>query len=95
MKKPSSKWHAVTIVMQGTSCAAAAMCRNSRFLSSEVPPLPLRDCDRAGACPCKFKHYDDRRAGVRRSDDVHRDLRSEYLVQNRRATRGRRTIDSR
>jgi hypothetical protein len=95
MKKPSSKWHAISIVVQETSCASAAMCRSKRFLSAQVPMLPLRDCDRAANCPCKFKHYEDRRGAIRRSDDVHRDLRSEYLVQNRRATRGRRTIDSR
>jgi hypothetical protein len=95
MKKMSSKWHAVTIVMSEASCAAAARCRNKRFLSSQVPLLPLRDCDRAATCPCKFKHHDDRRTGVRRTDDVHPDLRSQYIESNRRAKRGRRTVDSR
>ena len=95
MKKMSSKWHAVTIVLQGTSCSAAALCRNQRFLSAQVPALPMRDCDRAANCPCKFKHHDDRRAGVRRTDDVRHDLRSEFIESNRRAVRGRRTVDSR
>jgi hypothetical protein len=95
MKKMSSKWHAVTIVMAPTSCAAAALCRHKRFLSTQVPSLPLRECDRSASCACKFKHHDDRRAGVRRTDDVHPDLRSQYLAQNRRATRGRRSVDSR
>jgi hypothetical protein len=95
MKKMSSKWHAVSIVLQGTSCAAATLCRSRRFLSAQLPSLPLRDCDRAADCPCKYKHYEDRRAGVRRSDDVHRDLRSEFVDRNRRSTRGRRTVDGR
>ena len=95
MKKMSSKWHAVTIQMQGTSCAAATLCRSKRFLATQVPSLPLRDCDRAANCPCKFKHYEDRRSALRRTDDVHRDLRSEFLERNRRAARGRRAIDSR
>jgi hypothetical protein len=95
MKKMSSKWHAVSIVVQGASCAAATLCRNKRFLSTQIPQLPLRDCDKAGGCPCKYKHYEDRRAGVRRTDDVHRDLRSEFLESNRRAARGRRAVDSR
>jgi len=95
MKKMSSKWHAVSIVLQGTSCAAATLCRNKRFLSSQLPSLPLRDCDKSATCPCKYKHYEDRRAGVRRTDDVHLDLRSQFLERNRRATRGRRTVDSR
>jgi hypothetical protein len=95
MKKPSSKWHAITIVLQESSCAAATLCRSKRFLSTQIPSLPMRDCDRAANCPCKYKHHEDRRAGRRRTDDVHRDLRSEFLDRNRRATRGRRTVDSR
>ena len=95
MKKMSSKWHAVSLVLQGNSCAAATLCRNKRFLATQLPALPLRDCDRSNGCPCKYKHYDDRRAAVRRTDDVHRDLRSEFLELNRRAKRGRRTVDSR
>ncbi len=95
MKKMSSKWHAVTIVVQGTSCSAATLCRNKRFLSTQLPALPLRDCDKSAGCPCKYKHYDDRRAGVRRTDDVHPDLRSVFLERNRRGKRGRRTVDSR
>jgi hypothetical protein len=95
MKKMSSKWHAVSIVLQGGSCAAATLCRSKRFLATQLPALPMRDCDRAASCPCKYKHYEDRRAGPRRSEDVHRDLKSEILERNRRATRGRRTVDSR
>ena len=95
MKKMSSKWHAVSIVLQGTSCAAATLCRNKRFLAAQLPALPLRDCDKAAGCPCKYKHYEDRRAALRRTDDVHRDLRSEFLERNRRSARGRRTVDSR
>jgi hypothetical protein len=95
MKKMSSKWHAVTVVPQGTSCAAATLCRHQRFLSAQVLALPLRACDRAANCPCKFKHHDDRRAAVRRTDDVRHDLRSEFIERNRRAARGRRTVDSR
>jgi len=95
MKKMSSKWHAITIVVGERSCAAATLCRNKRFLSAQVPMLPMRDCDRSASCPCKFKHYEDRRTGRRRADDVHRSLKSEFLASNRRATRGRRTVDSR
>ena len=95
MKKPSSKWHAISIVVQESSCATAAMCRNKRFLSAQVPMLPMRDCDRAAQCACKFKHFDDRRAGVRRTDDMHHDMRSQFLENNRRSSGGRRSVDSR
>jgi hypothetical protein len=95
MKKPSSKWHAISIVVQEVSCATATLCRNKRFLSAQVPALPMRDCDRAATCPCKFKHYEDRRAAVRRTEGVYRDLRSQFLEDNRRSSSGRRQVDSR
>lgn len=95
MKKMSSKWHAVTIQLQTGSCSAATLCRTKRFLSAQLPALPLRDCDRAASCPCKYKHYDDRRAGARRTDDVHHDLRSQFLERNRRSPQARRAVDSR
>jgi len=92
----SSKWHAVSVVLQPTSCAAATLCRSKKFLSTQLPALPMRDCDRAANCPCKYKHYDDRRSGRRRADDVHRgDLRSQFLEHNRRSPKTRRTADSR
>ena len=95
MKKMSSKWHAVSIVLQGTSCAAATLCRNKRFLSAQIPALPLRDCDQRPAAPASTSTTKTAAAGVRRTDDVHRDLRSEFLERNRRSARGRRTVDSR
>ena len=95
MKKMSSKWHAVSIVLQSSSCSAAALCRNQKFLSAKMPLLPLRECDQAASCACKYKHYEDRRAAVRRTDDVHRDLRSDFLASNRRRSQGRRSVDSR
>jgi len=95
MKKMSSKWHAITVQIEETSCAAASQCRSKRFLSAQAPMLPMRGCDRSAICPCKFKHHDDRRTSRRRNDDVHRDLRSEFIECNRRAVRGRRSIDSR
>ncbi len=95
MKKPSSKWHAISIVLQKTSCAASTLCRNERFLSTKAPGLPLRDCDRAADCQCKFKHHEDRRGVVRRTDDVHRGIRSDFVERNRRSPRARRTMDGR
>jgi hypothetical protein len=94
-KKMPAKWHAVSIVLEGNSCAAAAMCRNKKFLSAQLPMLPLRDCDRSASCPCKYKHFDDRRSGLRRGDDVHRGMRSDFIESNRRSKRGRRAVDSR
>jgi hypothetical protein len=69
------------------------MCRYSRFLADEAPSLPLPDCDRRATCPCTFKHYEDRRAGPRRTDDLKRGVKSDAPALNRRAARGRRPRD--
>jgi len=92
-RKPASKWHAVTVVLQTSSCAAAAMCRNTRYLSREAPRLPLPKCPHPEECQCTFKHLEDRRTGVRRSADVGKG--SDKPATERRAKRGRRERDQR
>jgi len=94
MKKPPSKWHAVTIVLRESSCAAAALCRNTRFLSGDAPRLPLSQCPHPGDCPCTFRHYEDRRAGPRRSSDLG-GRGSGKTANNRRSSAGRRANDKR
>jgi hypothetical protein len=95
VQKRTSKWHAVTVVLNDSSCAAAALCRQRRFLSGEAPRLPLSECDHPQSCQCKYRHYDDRRAGVRRSADLGGALPSDPVKQNRRENRGRRDKDKR
>jgi len=95
VKKPVTKWHAVMVVLHDTSCAAAALCRNTRFLSKEAPRLPLPTCPHPHQCRCTFRHFEDRRAGPRRTEDVNRSLPSEKPTTNRRKSRGRRGSDSR
>jgi hypothetical protein len=90
-----TKWHAVKVGLQGTSCALATLCRRERFLASEAPALPLPGCDRPETCPCTYRHYTDRREGPRRTDDLPRNSQPEAVERNRRAARGRRTVDSR
>jgi len=92
-RRPASKWHAVTLVLQTSSCAAAAMCRNTRFLSRDAPRLPLSNCPNAGECPCTFKHHEDRRTGPRRSADV--GASSGKPDTEKRRSRGRRARDQR
>jgi len=92
-RRPASKWHTVTIVLQTSSCAAAAMCRNTRYLSREAPRLPLSTCPNAGSRPCTFKHHEDRRAGPRRSADIGGS--SDKPSNEKRRSRGRRARDQR
>jgi len=95
MRKAPSKWHAVTVVLHPASCAAAALCRNTRYLANEAPRLPLPQCPHPEDCPCTFRHYEDRRAGPRRNDDVRGIHDSGKPISNRRASKGRRTGDQR
>jgi len=97
MRKASTKWHAVTVVLREASCAAAALCRNARYLSGEAPRLPLPKCAHPEACPCTYRHHEDRRAATRRTADVGtpdvRTSESGKRVANRRISRGRRSGD--
>jgi hypothetical protein len=92
-KKRSTRWHAVTVVLHDTSCAAAALCRNMRFLSHEAPHLPLPECPNSANCRCVYKHFEDRRANPRRTTDLGGALPSETPKTNRRQARGRRAQD--
>ena len=95
MKIPrkTTKWHAVSVVVQTSSCAAATLCRNVRYLATDAPRLPLPACDRAHECKCTFRHYEDRRASAkRRSDDVGAGGTTKPKVE-RRLKRGRRATD--
>jgi hypothetical protein len=49
------------------SCEASRAMEEQRFLASEAPLLPLRDCSNPNGCRCKYKHWDDRRQDDRRS----------------------------
>ena len=63
---PAAKWQAVTIVPCLNACPAAHMARRTRILSSQAPRLPLPDCATPETCSCRFRKFDDRRAGERR-----------------------------
>ena len=65
----SSPWHAVGIAPGVRSCSMARRESETRYLSKNAPPLPLKGCD-SEACTCRYRHYDDRRAMLRRSADV-------------------------
>jgi hypothetical protein len=62
-------WHAVAIVAKSSSCEAARALRGTRFLSAEAPRLPLVQCTTPNACPCAYRHHDDRRAESRREEE--------------------------
>jgi len=93
MRKPSGKWHAVTVVVRESSCAAAALCQKLRFLSHQAPRLPLPKCAHPDACPCTYRHHQDRRAGPRRAAEFGGGGAPTKPSANRRHSRGRRSDD--
>lgn len=90
-KDSRHRWHAVVIVAPSSACTAAQSCKGKRFLSSEAPRLPLANCD-AASCACKYRHYDDRRAGPRRAEEAGAPG-AKRPASNRRAQKGRRALD--
>jgi len=93
--KKSHKWHAVCVVLQTSSCAAAAMCRNSRFLAGEAPRFPLPGCANPDDCHCTYKHFEDRRTGSRRAVDAGLPSNGAKPSGEQRKSRGRREQDKR
>ena len=89
-KAARNRWPSVEIIAPASACSAASACRQKRFLSSEAPRLPLSGCD-AAVCKCKYRHFEDRRAGDRRADEAM--PKGKRLTVNRRAKQGRRADD--
>ena len=95
----TNPWHAVGIGTGVSCCKAAVFLRETRFLSTQAPPLPLQGCTQPRSCRCKYKHYSDRRSGPRRvtESELFQNALSRHKAaawaQERRATRGRRATD--
>ena len=92
----TNPYHAVSIIACPGACEFARSLQRRRFLSREAPRLPLRGCPREGACRCGYKHYDDRRARVRRATErpyAAPQPGPPWSGQERRSSRGRRATD--
>jgi len=86
------RYHCVSVVGGANACAAAKAVALVRILSAEAPRLPLKDCDHPHACTCKYRHFDDRRAGPRRAGEEGR-LVKPWEAGERQRVRGRRDTD--
>lgn len=73
---------------------AVKTLKDKRFLSGDVPKLPLDGCD-ANECQCTYELYHDRRTDIRRAADVTYDMASQYFEDGDRNndSTGRRTDD--
>ena len=87
--KPRLKYRGAEIIAADDACDAAKSLATLRLLSSDVPLLPLKTCDRPAACKCKYRHFDDRRRVFpRRVPHA-----TAYRGVERRVWRGRRDSD--
>ncbi len=95
----TNPWHAVAISTGSTCCKAAQQLKQTRFLSSQAPTLPLKGCTLSKACHCKYKHFSDRRSGPRRAteSELFQNALARHTaaawIQERRSRRGRRATD--
>ncbi len=76
-KRPRPPVRAKRTVFRGVSidardqgvCSAVAELHSKRFLTDEAPILPLDRCPHPLSCQCVYKHFGDRRTGLRRGSD--------------------------
>lgn len=81
------------IVPGARACKAAIRLDAMRFLSAEVPKLPLEDCD-AAQCTCRYRHFKERRQGERRHVfSTYRQMGLDGTARDRRRNPGRRSSD--
>jgi hypothetical protein len=94
--KPSkSQYRGVQINVDRTRCCTAVRAiEGQRFLSHEVPALPVDCCD-ALQCQCSYGLFNDRRTDTRRTSDLIFDVASELHPENQRNSHstGRRNGD--
>ena len=93
-QKGKSEFRAVEIVTKNGCCGAASELHGQRFLSNDVPLLPLKDCTAAN-CECSYRLLDDRRADTRRASDLAFDMASQLHQGDQRSAKepGRRSDD--
>jgi len=87
----ANPWHAVAVVGGKMTCTAASQMRGVRFLSAQAPRVPLPQCTWPMSCTCVYRHFDDRRANLRRGAD--RGMYGRPVSQERRVGHDRRRAD--
>lgn len=84
-------YHAVGIAHDSRCCREVREYDGVRFLASAAPTLPVRGCS-AASCRCRYVHFEDRRGGQDRREDVS-GPHPYYGQSNRRLGQGRRASD--
>ena len=91
----NSKYRGVQVIPnQEVCCDAVRPMIGKRFLSDEVPNLPVDGCD-ADECRCSYELFSDRRTDHRRQADVVSEVAGQILTNDKRSSKlpGRRRED--
>lgn len=91
----ASRYRGVQVIgARAGGCDAVRAIAGQRFLSHEIPTLPLGGCD-ATACGCSYQPFEDRRTGSRRDSHVISGVTYQYRTWDDRnkASQGRRRDD--
>lgn len=91
----SQRFRCVEILPAADSCEAVRALEGQRILNAEAPLLPLPECDRIDDCSCRYRHFRDRRATVRRDADLGIGHSIQRRVPDRRSSSGGRRIGDR
>ena len=79
--KSTAKYRGVQIVPSIEGCCSEVKeVSRRRYLSNEIPRLPLESCD-ADKCQCTYKLFDDRRIDLRRAADIGFDMASSFGIE--------------
>lgn len=81
----SSTYRGVQVIANNADCCRAVKAaEGKRFLSEDVPKLPLAGCD-ANKCQCTYELYNDRRTDTRRASHLAYDIASQLYKHNNRS----------
>ena len=94
-KVPASRYSSLSIMLPKSCCSAAQDLSGQRFLTHEVPKLPLATCTMT-PCKCGYMRHEDRREdeGDRRAIyGLRAELHALHTGEERRKRKGRRSGD--
>jgi hypothetical protein len=74
--KSTALYRGVQVIPSSEGCCREAkVAASQRYLSHEIPRLPLESCDFEN-CQCTYELFNDRRAEPRRASDIGYDMAS-------------------
>ena len=86
---PIASFRGRSIQFTENACSAVKELKDKRFLFSEAPELPVKNCN-IGSCECTYIEYEDRRSGDNNRRKTLRVAANESAVDKRNGQPDRR-----